>query len=132
MDDLVTLADCYAQTRIDPGGPDDSWLAIAIPAVSGAIALWLKDAWRLYVPAVDADGVPVLDELGNPVAATDSGGLKIVHPTVKLAALVEIANQALEREGGGENAVPSSDGHGYTLGRGATSLLTPLRKPTVA
>jgi hypothetical protein len=28
--------------------------------------------------------------------------------------------------------VPSEQGHGYTLGKGATALLSPLRKTTVA
>lgn len=133
---LVTLEEAYAQLRIDEvdsnGSPDYVWLNIAIPAVSAAVAGWLKDPWRLYEPEMDSAGAVITDTEGNPIPAEDTNGDPIVHPTVQLAVMVELASQMRFREGEGDNQVDSSAGHGYTLGRGSVALLTPLRKPTVA
>ena len=135
MLELVTVQDAAAQLRLDEvdsdGGPDAVWLAMAIPAVSGAVASWLKDSWRLYEPELDSAGAVVTDSDGNPIPAEDSDGDPIVHPTVRLAVLVELASQNRFREGEGDNAVPSADGHGYVLSKGATALLAGLRKSTV-
>ena len=136
MLELVTVEDAAAQLRLDEvdsdGGPDAVWLAMAIPAVSGAVASWLKDSWRLYEPELDSAGAVVTDSDGNPIPAEDSDGDPIVHPTVRLAVLVELASQNRFREGEGDNVVDSSAGHGYILSKGATSILAGLRKPTVA
>jgi hypothetical protein len=136
MLELVTLQEAYAQLRIDDvdssGSPDDPWLQMAIPAVSEAVAGWLKDSWRLYEPELDSVGDVVIDSDGDPVPAEDSSGDKIIRQSVKLAVLIELASQYRFREGEGDNLVDASAGHGYTLSRGAVSILTPLRKPTVA
>lgn len=135
MLELVTPEDARSQLRLDEvgsdGGADDAWLALAIPGVSEAVRSWLKDDWRLYLPERDTAGAIVTDSDGNPVPAEDSGGAQIVHPTVRLAVLVELASQFRFREGEGENAVSPDAGYGYTLSKGATSLLSGLRKPTV-
>lgn len=136
MVDLVTLEDCRHQLRLDSdssGGADDGWLAIFIPAISSAVAQWLKDTWRLYSCETDAAGDYLLDSAGDPIPLEDSAGNLIVNPSVRAACLVEIASQFRFREGEGrENMVPESAGHGYTLSKGATALLSPLRKSTVA
>lgn len=138
MLELVTKSDARHHLRLDyevdsdgEHGPDDGWLDIAIPAVSGAVALWLKDGWRLFVEEVDSDGNIVRDSNDDPIPAEDSDG-PIVHPTVRLAVLVELASQYRFREGEGDNAVPSHEGHGYVLSKGATALLAARRRPTVA
>jgi hypothetical protein len=127
--DLVTKAECYPHLRIDEsdsgGSPHDPWLDIFIPAISGAVASWLKDNWRLYVPEVDSDGEILRDSNDDPVPSD------ALHPTVKAATLIELASQFRFREGGGDNAVESHQGHGYTLSRGATAILSGLRKSTV-
>jgi hypothetical protein len=135
MLELVTKVDARAQLRLDSSGgigPDDAWLALSIPAVSGAVAGWLKDSWRLYEPEIDSAGEVVPDSDGNPVPAEDSNGDPIVHPTVRLAVLVELDRQYRFRDGSGDGDVTPDAGHGYTLGRGATALLTPFRRPTVS
>lgn len=135
MLELVTKEDAREQLRLDSVagvGPDDAWLALAIPGVSSAVSGWLKDAWRLYQPELDSTGAAVLDSDGDPVPAEDSNGDPIVHPTVRLAVLVELDRQYRFRDGAAEGNVPADAGYGYTLGAGATSLLTPLRRPTVA
>ena len=135
MLELVTIEDARAQLRLDEvdsdGGADDAWLALAIPGVSEAVRSWLKDDWRLYLPERDSDGVIVTDSDGDPVPAEDSDG-PIVHPTVRLAVLVELASQFRFREGEGDNGIDPSAGHGYVLSKGATALLSGLRKSTVA
>lgn len=135
MTDLVTKQDARAQLRLDyvgDVGPDDPWLELAIPAVSAAVSGWLKDSWRLYELERDSDGDVVLDSSDEPVPVLDSNGDPIVHPTVRLATLVELDRQYRFRDGAAEGNVPADAGYGYTLGAGATSLLTPIRRPTVA
>jgi hypothetical protein len=132
MNNLVTLDEARDHLRLDEG-PDDTWLATWIPVVSEAVALWLKDEWRLYQPEVDSDGEPVLDSDGRPVAVLDSDGEPVVRWAVKAACLVELASQYRFREGEGkDNVMPADAGHGYVLNKASTALLTPLRRPTVA
>jgi len=136
MRDLVTLADAYSHLRLDfdsSGSADDDWLAVMIPAVSEAVALWVKDESRLYVPELDTDGNPVVDSDGNTVAAIDSNGQMTVRPAVRAAALIELSSQYRFREGEGtENVVPPDAGHGFVLNKVSTALLAPLRRSTVA
>lgn len=122
---FVSLQEAEAHLRVD-NDAHTSWLSIFIPVVSGAVATWLKDPWRLYVPSgfVDSQGVPI--------PAQDSQGEFFVHPVVKGAVLVELAQQFRFRDGSGAAAVPSHAGHGYVLGAGATSMLNGLRRSTVA
>lgn len=122
---LVTVDEAKLQLRIDDDAQDE-WLELMIEAVSQAVLSWLKDSWRLYLPELDSDGEVVLDSDDEPVPSED------VNPAVKGAILIELASQMRYREGEGENRVPSQDGHGYTLSRGATAMLSGLRKPTVA
>lgn len=128
--DLVTLDEARAQLQVDTdasgGSPHDVWLSLAIAGVSGAVAAWLKDEWRLYVPLLDSNDEVIRDSNGDPVPSD------AVQPAVKLATLVEIAQQFRYREGTDAAQVPAHWGHGYTLGVGATALLTPFRKGTVA
>lgn len=136
MLELVTIADARHQLRLDAdseGGPDDGWLEIFIPAISAAVASWLKDPARLYLPEVDSEGDIVRDSEGDPIPKLDSAGDPIVHPIVRAAVLIEIASQFRFREGDGKDvAVPAHEGHGYTLTRAATALLTGMRRSTVA
>lgn len=133
MLELVSFEDARRHLSID--SDDDShneWLALFVPAVSEAVASWLKDRWRLYLPERDSSGAVVLDSDGIPVPREDSKGRPVVHPTVKVAALIELASQFRFREGEGDNRVESVEGYGYTLSRAATAILGGLRKPTVA
>jgi len=130
MLELVTITEARSQLRQDGNG-DDAWLAIFIPAISDAVARWLKDWWRLYVVELDANNVPVLDSSGEPIPVVDSNGDYEVKPAVRAAVLIEIASQSRFREGDGVAAVPADAGYGYTLCNAATNLLSPLRKSTV-
>lgn len=120
---LVTIEEARNHLRID-GSYDDSWLETWIPGVSQAVLMWLKDESRAYQPEIDSNGDEVVDSNGDPVLT--------VRPLVRSAVLVELASQYRFREGEGVAQVPSHWGHGYTLSVGATALLTPLRKSTVA
>ena len=136
MPDLVTIEDAYEHLRIDydtGGSADDRWLRMAIPAVSQAVLLWLKDPWRACVRLLDTSGTPILDSNGDPVLALDSNGDPIVLPVVQLAVLAELESQYRFRGGEGKDNVVSSDaGYGYVLNKASTALLAPLRRPTVA
>lgn len=133
MLELVSFEDAKHQLRIDDDDDShDEWLALFIPAVSEAVASWLKDRWRLYLPSRDSDGEVVLDSDDIPVPAEDSNGDPIVHPIVRAAVLIELASQFRFREGEGDNRVEAHEGHGYTLSKTATALLSGLRKSTVA
>ena len=138
MLELITKEEARDQIRLDSEqsslgvtGPDDAWLSIWIPAVSEAIRSWVKDDWRLYLPSRDSNGDVITDSDGDPVPEESSDGF-IVHPTVRGAALLEIASQYRYREGEGDARMEAHEGHGYTLSRGATLLLSGLRKTTVA
>jgi hypothetical protein len=104
---------------------------MAIEGVSDAVLRWLKKDWRAYVLVLDSNGDPILYSDGDPLILEDSNG-PVVKPVVKMATLVEIAVQYRFRDGDGTPAVPSHWGHGYVLSAGPTSLLTALRKSTVA
>lgn len=121
---LVTLVQAQAHLRTDSDA-DDAWINDAIEDVSGAVASWLKDSWRLYLPS------GFEDSQGVPIPAEDSNGL-IINPVVRRAVLIELAQQYRFRDGSGAAAVPSHWGHGYVLGAGATSILSGLRRSTVA
>jgi hypothetical protein len=131
MADLVTLDQAKMHLRVD-SDDEDLWIQVFISAISGAVIAWLKDEWRAYVIAVDADGNHLLDSAGDPYPLPDANGDFTVKPMVVAAVLVELSQQYRFRDGSGAAAVLSHWGHGYTLGAGATSLLTPLRKSTVA
>lgn len=137
MTDLITKEDAYAQLRLDAdssGSPDDPWLNIWIPAISQAVRTWLKDSWRPYVLEVDSSFALVVDSSGNPVPVVDSNGNPMVHPLARAACLIELARLYTNRAASGadQTDVPVEFGNGYILGRGATGLLTGLRKSTVA
>ena len=132
MLELVTMDEARVQIRTDAGAADDAWLAVWIPAISEAVAAWLKDAWRLYVIEVDSSGTPVIDSAGDPVPEVDTAGDPIVRPVVKAATLLELSSQYRFREGEGDNVVDTSAGYGYTLNKASTALLGPLRKSTIA
>lgn len=137
MIDLVTTDDARAQLRLDDfdssGGADDAWLSIWIPAVSQAVATWLKDEWRLFIPEYDSAGAVVVDSAGDPIPALDSNGDPTPKPVVRAAVLIELASQFRFREGEGKDNVVTPDaGHGYILNKASTALLSGLRKSTVA
>lgn len=123
--ELVTMQEAEAHLRID-NDAETSWLKVFIPAISQGVATWLKESWRLYEPS------GVEDSQGNPIPAQDSQGEYFVRPVVKAAVLIELAQAFRFRDGSGAAAVPAHAGHGYVLGAGATSLLSALRRSTVA
>lgn len=125
MLELITVDEAAQQLRLDDDAYDD-WLAIWIPAVSEAVRSWLKDDWRLYLPERDSNDDIVVDSSDDPVPS------EVVNPAVKAAVLLELASQMRYREGEGDNRMQSHEGHGFTLSRGATAMLSGLRKPTVA
>lgn len=135
MIELVTIKDAREHLRLDydeSGGPDDPWLDVMIPAISQAVALWLKDEWRLYVSERDSGGEIVTDDNGNPVPAEDDEGDPIVQPVVRAAVLIELDSAYQFRSGEGrDNVVTTDAGYGYVLNKASTSLLAPLRRPTV-
>jgi hypothetical protein len=128
---LVTRAEVKSQLMMDNDAAD-GWIDMMILAISGAVISWLKDEWRAYEPLLDADGNVIEDSNGDPILLTDSNGDYLVKPVVKAATLVEIASQFRFRDGDGAPAVPSHAGHGYVLSAGPTSLLSGLRRSTVA
>jgi hypothetical protein len=130
MLELVTNAESVQHLRLDETA-DNAWLAIFIPAVSEAVAGWLKDEWRLCEPEIDS-GAIVVDSSGDPVPALDSNGYA-VRVVVKGAVLLELASLYRYREGEGkDNMVPDAAGYGYTLNKGSTAMLAGLRKSTIA
>lgn len=131
MADLVTAEEAKRHIRID-NDADDAWLDVFISAVSDAVMSWLKDEWRAYILATDADGNVLTDSAEVPIIALDSNGEPTVKPRVKAAVLVELAQQYRFRDGSGASMAPVHWGHGYVLGSGATSLLNAVRKTTVA
>lgn len=130
MADLVTIEQARTHLRTDSDA-DDAWLELMITVVSAAVFSWLKDEWRAYVPATDAEGNVIVDSNGDPIPFEDSNGYT-VKPLVAGAVLVELAQQYRFRDGSDAAAVPSHWGHGYILGAGATSLLSGSRKSTLA
>lgn len=129
--ELVSKQDAYEHLRLDydsSGSADDGWLDIFIPAISEAVAGWIKEDARLYVAAIDSSGEIVIDSSGEPVPDEPL----VVRPVVRAAVLVELESQYRFRSGDASVEMPSHAGYGYTLGRAATNLLTGLRRPTVA
>lgn len=122
---LAPVAEVSRHLRCDSDA-DDAWIEDWLPIVSAAVAGWLKDSWRLYAPSGHEDSQ------GDPLPAQDSQGNLIVHPVVRGAVLLEIAQQYRFRDGSGAARVAAHEGHGYALGAGATALLAPLRKGTLA
>lgn len=130
MLELVTPEEAVLQFRGDED-IDGPWLEIFIPAISEAVRSWLKDDWRLYLPARDSSNDIIRDSSGDPIPEEDASG-PIVHPTVKAAVMIELSSQYRFREGEGANRLESFEGHGYILSKAATYLLAGLRKTTVA
>lgn len=130
MAEFVTKEDAHTQLRTS--NDDESWLSAWIPAASAAVEAWLKQPWRCYKPQVDAAGLPVIGEAGVPLPVLDDEGKPVVHPLVKSAVLVELAAQYRFRDSEGAPVVDPGAGHGYVLSQGATALLAPLRRTTVA
>lgn len=122
---LVTYEQASDHLRLDTDA-EMAWVNDAIEDVSDAVATWLKDSWRLYMPS------GFEDSQGNPIPAEDSQGNPIVRPVVRRAVLIELAQQFRFRDGSGAAAVPAHWGHGYVLGAGATSMLSGLRRSTLA
>jgi len=136
MIDLLSKEDAYYHLRLDTEdegtnitSPDDPWLDIFIPVVSEAVASWLKEEWRLYMPELDSNGDVTLDSNGDPVPALPL----TVRPRVQAAAIVELALMYRFREGENlDSQVPQEAGHGYILNKASTALLAGIRKSTVA
>ena len=138
MADLVTKAEAFDHLRFDTDintGPDAAWLDVWIPGVSAMVIDWLKDLWRVYVTEVGTDGKNVLDSNGDPIIVIDSNGDMTPRPQVKVAMMIELAWQNRFRDGDGEHTATGdlySGRYGYTLSKGATSVLSGLRKSTVS
>lgn len=135
MPELITRAEAYAHLRFDVdgsnGSPHDSWLDTWMPVVCDAIESWLKNPARLYVQATDADGTYLYDSNLDPVPVLDSDGNPTVRYQVKGACLLELAVLDRYRTGEGDTAVPAHEGHGYSLSRAATAMLSTIRRSTV-
>ena len=106
MVEIITPEEAKEHLRLDDD--DTAWLTMALPPVRNAIILWCGSESRLH----DAEGD--------------------LHECVRLAALVELARQYIQREGPQQKNQMDWFMQGYSLGPGATALLQPLRKPTVA
>lgn len=129
--ELVTTEEAAAHLRCDED-TEEVWLSAFIPAVSEAVALWLKDEWRLYEPSYDSNGDVIEDSSGDPIPALDEDGAGTVRAVVRAAVLVELASQYRYRDGEGtDNVVTPDAGHGYTLNKASTALLSGLRKSTL-
>ena len=124
---LVTRDEVKSQLMVDNDAVDP-WIDMMILAISGAVITWLKDEWRAYEPMVDSNGDAMQDSDGANIPAFPLTAL----PVVKAATLVEIASQFRFRDGEGVSLPPSNWGHGYVLSTGPTSLLSGLRRSTVA
>jgi hypothetical protein len=107
MSTIVTTTEAMEHLRMDDA--DKPWLDIAIPTVENAVLLWCGSDDRIRD-----------DYTNSPL------------PVVKMAVLVELARLHVTREGPTQKNHVSWFMQGYVLGPGATSLLQPLRKPTVA
>src|SRR5690606_7042021 len=136
MIDLITREQAYEHLRLDydsGGSADDGWLDVFIPAVSDAVARWVKDSWRLYVPELDSDGKPVLDSDGNPVPLLHSAGEPEVNPVVRAACPRELVSQYRFRAGDcRDHAEPAHEAFGHGLTR--TAAVAPpstIRRPPV-
>lgn len=131
--ELCTVEEALLQIRGDEDA-DGQWLGMWIPVVSEAVASWLKESWRLYVPSLDSEGEIILDSDENPVPEEDSNGDPVISPLVRAAVMLELSSQYRFREGEGDNRMETiaNGTYGYTLSRGATALLIGLRKPTVS
>lgn len=127
MLELISIDEACEHLRLDSADADIGWLATMIPAISQAVALWLKDERRLYMPKRNENGEIELDESGNPVPS------EIVNPVVRAAVLIELDSAYQFRSGEGkDNVMPPDAGYGYVLNKTSTALLQPLRRPTAA
>lgn len=119
---MISVNEAKLHCRVD-NSDEDSWFSALIDAVSQAVIFWVGDEKRVYELEENSDGELV------PIEDTD--GIYLVKPIVKAAVMLEVARQYQNREGA-QNEIPESWGHGYTLGIGATQLLTPIRKVRVS
>ena len=106
MPNIITPADAREHLRLDTDY--DAWLDLAIPTVESAIVHWCGAESRLY----DSEGA--------------------LHPSVRMAALVELAYQYRFREGAENLKMIDWYRTGYTLSTGATALLQPHRCPRIS
>lgn len=122
------ITDTFAAEQLRTTLADDgAWINFWIPIVSEAVALWLKDSWRLYESELDSAGDVIKDSSGDPIPTT------VVRQVVQGACVVELASIYRFREGEGvDNVVPQDAGHGYVLNKTSTAMLQALRKTTVA
>lgn len=127
--ELATVDECLLDIRGDEEA-DGPWLEQWIPIVSETVRAYLKEDWRMYLPARDSSGEIVVGSDGDQVPDTDGGGDPIVHPSVNGAVRAEIAYLYRFRdEDGGNRGRP--DEYGFGLCRTAVALLAGRRKPTV-
>lgn len=128
---LELVSQDEAMTHLLIGPEHAPWLSMFIPAISEAVAGWLKDSWRLYEPELDSSGEIAIDSSGGTIPMEDSSGL-VVKAVVKAAVVLELASTLRYKEGEGtNNVVPDAAGYGYVLNKASTAMLAPLRKSTV-
>lgn len=118
---LVTVDEARDHLRSDTDA-DTSDLTAKIQAASDAVL----DYVGTLVPR-DTAGDPFLDSSGALLGIPER-----VVTRLKQATLITVGYLYRERAGSHEYAVPSAFGYGYSLPQGATALLYPLRRPTVA
>lgn len=118
---LVTVDEARDHLRSDTDA-DTADLTAKIQAASDAVL----DYVGTLVPR-DTAGDPFLDSSGALIGVTER-----VVTRLKQATLITVGYLYRERAGSQEYAVPSAFGYGYSLPQGATALLYPLRRPTVA
>lgn len=118
---LVTVEEARDHLRSDTDA-DTADLTAKIQAASDAVL----DYVGTLVPR-DTAGDPFVNTSGALIGLPNR-----VVSRLKQATLVTLAYFYRERAGSQEYAVPTAWGYGYSLPQGATALLYPLRRPTVA
>lgn len=100
---------------------DDSDLCLKIESASEMVVDFLGAFAETFL---------VRDSSGDLIEYPD-GVVEGVPARVKQATLLTVGWLYRERDGSNEHAVDAKYGYGYTLPKGATSLLYSLRQPTV-